>query len=107
MKLTNRRAVAMTIGAGLAAAVALSGCASAAPEPAATVDPEEDVSISFSFWGNDVRAALYDEAIAVFEEQNPNIDVDVLFLAPTDYWEKRQIEAASKGLPDVVTMDLA
>jgi len=92
----------------LAAVVTLTGCASAAPSSSApTLDPDEDVTISFSFWGNDVRAKLYDEAIAEFEKQNPQIDVKVLFLAPADYWEKRQIEAAGGGLPDVVTMDLA
>lgn len=107
MTVKNRRAAALGLAAGLAAA-GLTGCGSAAPDgPQATVDPNEDVSITFSFWGNDVRAELYDEAIAEFEEQHPNIDVDVLFLAPTEYWEKRQVEASGGGLPDVVTMDLA
>ncbi len=94
---------------GLAAALAVTGCAASAPasDAPATLDPDEDVSLSFTFWGNDVRAALYDEAIAAFEEQYPNIDVKILFLSPNDYWEKRQIEAAGGGLPDVVTMDLA
>jgi len=100
--------MAGTAGVALATLVGLTGCASAAPagtQP--TLDPDEEVSITFTFWGNDVRAELYNEAIAVFEEQNPNIDVDIIFLAPTEYWEKRQIEAAGGGLPDVVTMDLA
>ncbi|MFF2631722.1 hypothetical protein ACFVR6_02425 [Microbacterium sp. NPDC058021] len=57
--------------------------------------------------GNDVRAELYDEAIAEFESQHTNIDIKVIFLAPQDYWEKRQIGAAGTGLPDVVTIDLA
>jgi multiple sugar transport system substrate-binding protein len=93
--------------AGLATA-GLMGCASSAPEAASpTVDPDENVSITFSFWGNDVRAELYEQAVAEFETQHPNIDVDVLFLAPTEYWEKRQVEASGGGLPDVVTMDLA
>lgn len=104
----NWRSMGAVTAAGTVAALVLAGCASGtAPGATTTVDPDEDVSISFSFWGNDVRAELYDEAIAVFEEQNPNIDVNVLFLAPQDYWEKRQIEASGGGLPDVVTMDLA
>jgi multiple sugar transport system substrate-binding protein len=100
--------MAGTAGVALAAVVGLTGCASAAPSDAQpTVDPDEEVSITFTFWGNDVRAELYNEAIAAFEDQHANIDVDIIFLAPTEYWEKRQIEAAGGGLPDVVTMDLA
>ncbi|WP_312173404.1 extracellular solute-binding protein [Microbacterium sp.] len=100
---------AAATGTLLVAALTLAGCA-ASGQPAdtqPTLDPDEEVSISFTFWGNDVRAALYDEAIAEFEDQHPHIDVKILFLSPNDYWEKRQIEAAGGGLPDVVTMDLA
>lgn len=95
--------------AGTAAMLVLSACASQAPVggPQTALDPDEEVSISFTFWGNDVRADLYDEAIAAFEDEYPQVDVEVLFLAPHDYWEKRQVEAAGSGLPDVVTMDLA
>jgi multiple sugar transport system substrate-binding protein len=107
---TRRTARRTALVAAFAAstAVVLASCAGGSePQTAATVDPDEEVSISFAFWGNDVRAELYDEAIAEFESQHPNIDVQVLFLAPQDYWEKRQVEAAGKGLPDVLTMDLA
>lgn len=104
----KRLRTAAAIATSAFAVALLAACASGpSAVPAATLDPEQDVSISFSFWGNDVRAALYEEAIAEFEKQNPNIDVQVLFLAPSEYWEKRQIEAAGKGLPDVLTMDLA
>jgi len=89
------------------ASLALSGCAAGAtPDATETFDPNEEVNLSFAFWGNDVRAEMYNEVIAAFEAEHPNIDVSVLFLAPTEYWEKRQIEAAGSGLPDVITMDL-
>lgn len=102
-----RHAAALTTSAALAIAL-LAGCSAGPAQPApTTLDPDEKVSISLSFWGNDVRAKLYDEAVAAFEKQNPNIDVKVLFLAPAEYWEKRQVEAAGGGLPDVLTMDLA
>jgi multiple sugar transport system substrate-binding protein len=102
------RSGTITAGVALATLVALTGCASQTPATSQpTLDPDEEVSISFAFWGNDVRAELYDEAIAEFEDQHPNIDVSVLFLSPNDYWEKRQIEASGGGLPDVVTMDVA
>lgn len=108
MRFRHMRTTAVT-GMALVAALAITGCAASGPaaDAPATLDPDEEVSISFTFWGNDVRAALYDQAIAAFEDQHPNIDVKILFLSPNDYWEKRQIEAAGGGLPDVVTMDLA
>ena len=109
MEFRSRKLAAATAGVGLAALIGLTGCASSAAPSSAdpTLDPDEEVSISFTFWGNDVRAELYNEAIEVFEDQHPNIDVQILFLSPNDYWEKRQIEASGNGLPDVVTMDLA
>lgn len=104
----NARRRAAGIASAVTIAGLLAGCASSTtPGTPDEFDPDEEVSISFSFWGNDVRAELYDRAIAEFEKQNPNIDVKVLFLAPSEYWEKRQVEAAGKGLPDVLTMDLA
>ncbi|MET0304454.1 MAG: extracellular solute-binding protein [Microbacteriaceae bacterium] len=96
---------------GLAAltltAVVLAGCAGGdAAAPAPSFDPDEEVTIDFAFWGNDVRAELYDEAIAAFNEEYPNITVRTSFLAWTEYWEKRQTEAAGKNLPDVIQNDM-
>ena len=90
------------------AALVLAGCASGgdAPQAAATFDPDEEVTLDFAFWGNDVRAELYNEAIDAFNEEYPNITVNPTFLAWDGYWEKRQTEAAGKDLPDVFQMDM-
>ena len=87
---------------------ALAGCAGSAPagEAAPTYDPDEEVTLDFAFWGNDVRAEMYNEAIAAFNEEYPNITVNPTFLAWDEYWEKRQTEAAGKNLPDVFQMDM-
>ena len=79
--------------------------AAAANEAAATYDPDEKVTLNLAFWGNDVRAALYDEAIAAFNEEYPNITVNSSFLGFPEFWEKRQTEAAGGGLPDVMQFD--
>ena len=104
---SKKRAFAgVALAAG--AALVLAGCASGAstPEAAATFDPDEKVTLDFAFWGNDVRAEMYNEAIAVFNEEYPNITVNPTFLAWDGYWEKRQTEAAGKNLPDVFQMDM-
>ena len=68
-------AVALATGAGLV----LAGC-SGGSEPADTMDPNEEVTLDLAFWGNDVRAELYNEVIAAFEEEYPNITVNSSFL---------------------------
>ena len=93
-------AVALATGAGLV----LAGC-SGGSEPADTMDPNEEVTLDLAFWGNDVRAELYNEAIAAFEEEYPNITVNSSFLDFPAFWERRQTEAAGGNLPDVMQFD--
>ncbi len=87
------------------AALTLAACGGAEPEAAPTYDPDEKVTLNFAFWGNDVRAELYDQALAAFTEEHPNITVSSSFLAFPEFWEKRQTEAAGGGLPDVMQFD--
>ena len=88
----------------VSAALALTGC-SGGEEPAAAYDPEEKVTLNFAFWGNDVRAGFYEEALEAFNEEYPNITVNTSFLGFPEFWEKRQTEAAGGGLPDVMQFD--
>ncbi|MFD0591879.1 ABC transporter substrate-binding protein [Catellatospora coxensis] len=50
---------------------------------------------------------FYQSAIAKFNEKYPNITVNSTFLAFPEFWEKRQIEAAGRDLPDVMQFDYA
>ena len=52
-----------------------------------------------------MRAELYNEAIAAFNEEYPNITVNSTFLGFPEFWEKRQTEAAGGNLPDVMQFD--
>ncbi len=71
------------------------------------LNTEEQVTLSMAWWGNDDRAAKYEEAIDLFEEQYPNITVQTQFQAWDDYWTARATEAAGGALPDVIQMDLS
>ncbi|KQZ86173.1 hypothetical protein ASD56_00920 [Microbacterium sp. Root166] len=103
----SRKRASAALAAAAGAALILAGCASAdAPQPATTFDPDDEVTLNFAFWGNDVRAEMYNEAIAAFNEEYPNITVNPTFLSWDEYWEKRQTEAAGKNLPDVFQMDM-
>jgi multiple sugar transport system substrate-binding protein len=104
---SKKRALAVAaIAAG--AALVLAGCAGGsdeAPDAAPTFDPNEEVSLDLAFWGNDVRADLYNQAIDAFNEEYPNITVNATFLTFPEFWEKRQTEAAGGNLPDVMQFD--
>ncbi|HKP08855.1 MAG TPA: extracellular solute-binding protein [Microbacterium sp.] len=104
---SKKRALAVAaIAAGTA--LVLAGCAGgseAAPDADPTFNPDEEVTLDLAFWGNDVRAELYNEAIAAFNEEYPNITVNSTFLTFPEFWEKRQTEAAGGNLPDVMQFD--
>ena len=102
----KRRMAAAAAALTASAALVLTGCAGGGgDEAAASYDPDEKVTLNLAFWGNDVRAALYEEAIAAFNEEYPNITVNSSFLGFPEFWEKRQTEAAGGGLPDVMQFD--
>ncbi|MDF2580120.1 MAG: hypothetical protein K0S49_1699 [Microbacterium sp.] len=102
---SRKRALA-TVAIATGAALTLAGCAGGdTPAADATFDPDEKVTLNLAFWGNDVRAELYNEAIAAFNEEYPNITVNATFLTFPEFWEKRQTEAAGGGLPDVMQFD--
>lgn len=87
------------------AMLVLAGCAGESAVPADTFDPDEKVTLNLAFWGNDVRADLYNQVIDAFNEEYPNITVNSTFLGFPEFWEKRQTEAAGGGLPDVMQFD--
>ena len=103
----KRRIAAAAAALTASAALVLTGCSGggSSEEAAATYDPDEKVTLNLAFWGNDVRAGLYEEAIAAFNEEYPNITVNSSFTDFPAYWEKRQTEAAGGGLPDVMQFD--
>ena len=84
-------------------ALALSGCSSETGDTGDSAGGK--VTLDFAFWGNDVRAALYEKAIVAFNKEYPNITVNSSFLGFPEFFEKRQIEATSGGLPDVMQFD--
>ena len=100
---SRTKRVAIAAAAALAATtIALAGCSGGGgAEPESTFDPDEKVTLNFTWWGNDDRAARYESLIEKFNEEYPNITINGTFTDFPSYWEKRQTEAAGGGLPDV------
>lgn len=83
------------------------GAEAPADEAAKPVPTDRDITLNLAWWGNDDRAAKYEEAVGLFEDKYPNIDVQTQFQAFPDYWTARSTEAAAQTLPDVMQMDLS
>jgi multiple sugar transport system substrate-binding protein len=95
------------VAVAASAALLLAGCSADPEGPSADFDPNAAVTLDLAFWGNDTRAGFYKNAIAKFNEKYPNITVNSTFLGFPEFWEKRQIEAAGRDLPDVMQFDYA
>ncbi|MDR1387150.1 MAG: extracellular solute-binding protein [Propionibacteriaceae bacterium] len=94
-------ALALAVAAALTA-----GCGGSDPDPSDSgYDPNQPVTLDLAFWGNDVRAGFYEQALAIFQDEHENITVNSSFLAFPEFWEKRQIEAVGGDLPDVMMFD--
>ncbi|WP_081447883.1 ABC transporter substrate-binding protein [Sanguibacter keddieii] len=96
----TRRARTAVAGA-LAVVLLTAGCSSG------DADAGGKTVIDFTWWGDVSRAERYEEAVAVFEKENPDIDVRTSYGAWDSYWSSRNVEAASGNLPDVMQMDIA
>jgi multiple sugar transport system substrate-binding protein len=101
-----RRTTAAVLAAGIA--LTLAACSGSGDSGSTSTGSSGDPSgeITFTWWGNEERAAQFEEAIALFTEENPDITVIRNFNSWSDYWTARNTEAAGRSLPDVVMMDV-
>jgi len=61
----------------------------------------EPVSLSLSVWGSDLDAQVYQNRIDLFQAQNPNITVELVYI-PSDYSQKVQTMIAGGTSPDII-----
>ncbi|GAA3758043.1 multiple sugar transport system substrate-binding protein [Spinactinospora alkalitolerans] len=97
-----RRARSRTYGltaVALAAGLVAAGCGGGSGSG--------NVELRYSWWGNADRAELMQQAIDLFEEQNPGITVTPTFSEYDSYWEKLSTQTAGGGMPDVLQMDFS
>ncbi len=62
------------------------------------------ITLRFAWWGNAQRATITDQAIALFEKQNPNIKVEGTTAVFDAYFQKLATETGSGNAPDVFQM---
>jgi multiple sugar transport system substrate-binding protein len=86
-------------GIGIASVIALSACSA----PAA--DPDEPITLTMTWWGNDTRLANTEAIIEAFEAEHPNITIEPSYSDYSGYWDKLATQTAANDTPDIMQMD--
>ncbi|GAA4059783.1 ABC transporter substrate-binding protein [Streptomyces shaanxiensis] len=63
------------------------------------------VVLRYTWWGNPDRAERTEQAVALFEKQHPNVQVQTSFSAYEAYKQKLATQAAGGDAPDVMQLD--
>ena len=66
--------------------------ANAASGAITTTDPNEKVTLRFSWWGGDSRTAATMEAIELYESLNPNVEIEAEYTAFSGYYQRNRTE---------------
>lgn len=76
-------------------------CGAAADEPENTGDGDQITLKLFHRYATDEQVAFMDKVIALFEEENPNINVEVSTSGRDEYRDKLKVVLGSNDIPDV------
>ncbi|MEU6446931.1 extracellular solute-binding protein [Streptomyces sp. NPDC046979] len=98
----SRRAVLAAAAVGLSTALtaSLSACSSSSGDVSSG-----GVTLTFSWWGNDDRAARTNKAVELFEKEHPGVEVRTSNADFGSYMQKLATQAAGGGIPDVAQLD--
>ena len=102
----KKKMISMVLTSVLALSLAL--CGSAAAEEAA-FDPASagDVTVGFSWWGNQVRDEVTKAALDHYTELYPNVTFNLNAQTWNDYWAQMTSFSSSDTLPDLMQQDYA
>jgi multiple sugar transport system substrate-binding protein len=106
MKLTKRAGLGVV--AGISAALLLAGCsgnngaASAGSQPSASAKVAG--SIQLSYWGSSSRVDKYNKIDQLFQQKYPGTTVQAAAGDFATYFDKLNVQAASKSMPCVTTL---
>jgi multiple sugar transport system substrate-binding protein len=92
---------------GAATTLALTACGGSPAEPPSTAPTlsDEPVTLSFTWWGNDVRHGITEELIAAFEAEHENITIEPQYTDWAGYLDKLATTVAAGDAPDIIQMD--
>ena len=94
------------LGLGAGTALFLAGCSQ--PGGGGAQAPSGDAtnaSLRFTWWGNDTRNKLTNEAIAAYTNANPGVTIAPEPGEWSGYWDKLATQVAARDAPDIIQMD--
>lgn len=94
-KISSRAAGLIALGLVSAAVVGLSGCSSTP-----STDDNGPVTISYAYWDPNMTAP-YQAAVKAFNEENPDITVELRQVPFDSYFTKLNTQVSSQNAPDV------
>ncbi|MFP7169535.1 extracellular solute-binding protein [Terribacillus sp. 7520-G] len=65
------------------------------------------VKLRIAWWGDQPRNDYTTKVIEMYEEQNPDVEIEAEYASWDDYWQKLSPQAAANELPDIVQMDVS
>lgn len=92
----------VAVAAASVAALAFTGCSSSGSGSSGA--DGEDVTISYAMWDESQKPAMQ-QIVDAFEEENPNVTVDLQVTPNKEYWTKLQTSVSGGAGPDVFWMN--
>jgi len=96
------------MGVAVTGALVLAGCGGGTPDSTGPeFDPDEEITLEMSWWGDDNRAALFAEVIDGFEAEYPNVTVQETPVgSPDDLFNRLATDFGGGGetAPDVFAL---
>ncbi len=84
------------------------GVTAKAEQPTAAaedIQPEEPVTLRFSWWGGDARHEATLEAIKLYQQEHPNVTIEPEYSSFDGYYEKLVTQLSSGNAPDFFQVD--
>lgn len=104
VRTTRQRAVTALTATMCAVLVAgLAACGSDG-DSAGAEGGDGDVSLRIAWSGSDERNTRTQDALDLFMEQNPNVDISVEYTTATNFWDRLTTQVAGGNAPDIIQM---
>ncbi len=101
------KVIKATIFSLLVMSYLLVGCGKEEQTIISETSEQENVTVAYSWWGNDDRHKYTMEAIDLFEEANPSIDVKEHYGEWSGYERKNRVWMESINTADVMQINYA
>lgn len=66
---------------------------------------EDVVELRYAFWGSDTRVQANQQTIDEFNEEHPNVHIEIEYADWNNYWDQLNTQLAADDAPDIIAMD--